>query len=178
MNCTLTLLGLIVVFGFVSALFTIPILTSISVSDEYTTRNIQQITGKGINRFKIVLSKFFGICGFIIFMHSIMVVIGGITSIVFVGMGNIPEFIYTITIFDVKIMLIQIAFISVCLFFTFVIKNSGLAMPLNFVISICLVGELSGGLLGKVILKPIITYMFISIIFILLTIFRFNKSDM
>lgn len=178
LKSTLTILGIIAVFGFVSALFTIPILTSISVSDEYATGSIQQITGKGISRFKIVLSKFFGICGFIIGLNSIMVAIGGIATIVFVDMGNIPEFIHIIIIFAVKFMLINIAFIAVCLFCTFAIKNCGFAMPLNFIILICLIGELSDGLFSTGILKPMITYILISIVFILGTIFRFNKSDM
>jgi ABC-type transport system involved in multi-copper enzyme maturation permease subunit len=175
---TFIILGIIAVFGFVSALITIPILTSISVSDEYTTRSIQQVTGKGISRFKIVLSKFFGISGFIIILNSIMVAIGGITTIVFVGIGNIPEFIPTIINFDVKFMLINIAFISVCMFCTFAIKNCGFAMPLNFIILFCLIGELSGGLFSAGILKPMSTYILISIVFILGTIFRFNKSDL
>lgn len=178
LKSTITILGLIAVFGFVSALITIPILTSISVSEEYTTRSVQQITGKGISRFKVVLSKFFGICGFIIFSNCIMVAIGSITTIVILGIGNIPEFIHSIINFDVKFMLIHITFISVCLFCAFATKNCGFAMPLSFLILSCLIGELSDGLLSSEILKPMITYILISIVFISGTIYKFNKSDL
>lgn len=178
LKSTLTMLGIIAVFGFVSALVTIPIMTTISVSEEYTTRSIQLITGKGISRFMIVLSKFFGISGFILIANSFMVVMGGILTITFIDMGNIFEFIPTIIIFFIKIMLLDITFITICLFCTFMIQNAGLAMPLNFIILICLIGELSKGLLSTGILKPLITYILISIVFILGTIFRFNKIDM
>ncbi len=175
---TLTILGIIAVFGFVSALIAIPILTSITVSDEYTTRSIQQITGKGISRFKIVLSKFFGICGFVILINSIMVAIGSVTTVIFVGIGNIQEFMPTIIMFLVKFIMINIAFISVCTFCTFAIKNIGFAMPLNFIILVCLTGELSEGLLSIGIFKQMITYSLISFVFVLGTILRFNKSDL
>lgn len=178
LKSTLTILGIIALFGFVSALITIPILTSISVSDEYSTRNIQQITGKGISRFKIVLSKFLGISGFVIFLNSIMVVIGSLTTIVFVGIGNMPEFIHIIINFDIKFMLINIAFISVCMFCTFAIKNCGFAMPLNFIILVFLIGELSEGLLSPKNVKPMSTYIIISIVLISGTIYRFSKSDL
>ena len=175
---TLTILGIIAVFGFMSTIFINPILISISVSEEFSTRSFQQIIGKGVSRFKIVLSKFFGMYGYIILLEVMVVAIGSLTTITFLGAGTIKDFADIIIGFSFKFVLVQAACISASILCTFLVKNCGFAMPLNFIISICLISELSRGLLGREIIKPSISYILISIVFILITIFRFNKSDL
>ena len=66
---TIVSIGVISVFGLLSALVVVPIFTAITIADEYMTRSIQQLTSKGIHRYKIVLSKYFGICEYVILLN-------------------------------------------------------------------------------------------------------------
>lgn len=178
LKSTIIILGILAVYGLMSALFVIPIFTSIFVTDEYLTRSIQQLSGKGISRYKIVLSKFFGISGFVIVMNIFVVAIGIVTTIASMGLGNVSDFIMPLLYFEIKILLMNVALIAVCILCSFGVKNCGFAMPLCYFIIICLIGELADGLFSASIMNPIITYLVICFIFISSTIFMFNKSDL
>lgn len=174
---TIVILGAITVFGFLSAICIVPVYTSISVTDEYATRNIQQLSGKGFSRHKIVIAKFLGICEFIILMILIMTLISMAVAVGITGMRSLLDYKIIVLIYLLKIISINIAFISLALFGSFLTKYSGAAMPVNFILIICLFGEMANELFSRNLLVPMLVYVAMIIIFLSGTVFLFNRSD-
>jgi len=174
---TIFILGAITVFGLLSAICIVPVFTSIFVTDEYATRNIQQLSGKGFSRHKIVAAKFLGICEFIILMILTMTLISTAVAIGITGMGNLLDFAPIVLIYLIKIILINLAFISLAVFGSFLTKNCGAAMPVNFILIICLFGELANELFNRDVLTLMRVSMTMILVFFGGTVFAFNRSD-
>ncbi len=174
---SIILFGIFTLSGLLSAMFIVPIFTSIFVSDEFQTRGIHQSVSKGVSRYKIVLSKYLSICEFITIMDVCAIVIGFVITIITFGQGNISIFVTQLIRFGMKLLLMNYAFVAIGLFFSFTIKNSAAAMVINFIIIICLFGQLSTGLFSTNIMMPTISYIIIAMIALFGSNIIFVKSD-
>jgi ABC-type transport system involved in multi-copper enzyme maturation permease subunit len=132
LNGVFFLFYILTILGILSSLCIIPILTSMHISMEYNTRNIQQMVGKGISRIQLIVSKYLIMSGFINGMLFSIAIIGLIINTIIYGTGNVQVYIGDGIIFALKIFLMNMVFMALGTLLAHCFKGSSASMPITF----------------------------------------------
>lgn len=170
-------LFLISVVGGISSLFIVPVLSSMVISTEYSARSIQQLVGKGTVRHRIVLSKFIVMSLFIIIMNLSIAFLGFLATTAYYGIGSLSEYIFSMMVFSVKIILMNVAFMSISSFMAYLFKSSSASMPISFLVTTCVFSDVGEMLISKDSILCLTVFLLLILVFLSSTIIIFNKSD-
>lgn len=168
---------ILVILGIISSLCIIPILTSMYISMEYNTRNIQQMVGKGISRSQLIVSKYLIMSGFINGMIFCIAIIGLIFNTVIYGAGNVQMYLGEGVIFGLKIFLMNMVFMALGSLLAHCFKGSSASMPIGFLAVAYIFSSMGEVLISQNSLMSFSVLFLMGILLLGITVLLFQNSD-